>query len=136
MTQEMCGICGQAPSKHSQDQIHKCFSDAGFEVEFEVGDALYIAREFELVRKYSPGSRGYPAKVWFRSNPEDVVETADLPTTVFKEALPLLEKKAGGAASGLENPLEESDEEPEDQVWDDETLARMEEVDPPDKSEG
>lgn len=147
MTQQTCGICDRKPSEHSLDQIHKCFSDAGHEIEFTVADALHYAREFELIKKYSPGLRGYPAKVWFQDDPSNMVETDDLPETIFIKALPLLEpqeKKDGGKSSdekpeeegraGTGNADPDEDEPEDDRVWDDETLARME--DSSDKSEG
>ncbi len=141
MTQEMCGICGLAPSDHSQDQLHKCFSDAGLEVEHTIKDALFIGREFRVVKKYSPPDANGIARVWFKADPEAMVETGDLSNIVFKEALPLLEpqeKKDGGKSSSEKPEKEEPEEEipEEDKVWDDETLARMEKNKPSDKSEG
>ncbi len=144
MTQETCGICGLAPNDHSEDQLHKCISDAGFEVEHTVADALFIAREYRLIKKYSPPDAKGVARVWFKSDPETIVNTDNLSDTVFKEALPHLEpqeKKDGGKSSDGEP---EEPEDPEDmvfddgneKVWDDETLARMEATDPSDKTEG
>lgn len=137
MTQATCGICGQVPSKHSQDQIRKCFSDAGLETKFTLADALFIAREYRLLKKYSPvGGRGREnqASIWFKSDPETEIKTTDLPDTVFKEALPrleTLEKKDDGGKSSDEEPEEpEEPEDPEDMVFDDETLERMEEDKP------
>jgi hypothetical protein len=137
MTQATCGICGQAPSEHSQDQLHKCFSDAGFEVEHTIGDALFIGREFRIIRKYSPPDGKGIAKVWFKADPETMIETGDLSNIVFKEALPKLEKYEppqkkddGGKSSDEENYSLEEPVDPEDMVFDDETLERMDEDEP------
>ncbi len=144
MTQKTCGICGLAPSDHSEDQLHKCFSDAGFEVEHTVTHALFIGREFRLVRKYSPPDAKGVARIWFKSDPETIVNTNNLSDAIFKEALPHLqpqEKKDGGNSEEPEQP-----EDPEDMVFDDETLSRMDdasddhtidaELEPSDEPEG
>ncbi len=150
MTLKTCGICDRKTKEHSSDQIYDCFSDAGFEIKFDTGSALHIAREFKLLKKYSPGIRGWPAKLWFKDDPNNMVETDDLPEAIFLAALPLLEaqeKKEFTGGIGVVEPEDEPEEEdPDEKVWDDETVARMEDasddhtidtkLEPPDKSEG